>query len=149
MTRPATLDDLPAIVDLKLQMFEEAGMAEMLADDVYELVLSRYHALYECGIAQHFVVEQEGRIIACTGAFLKEDLPYCFYRRPVYGFIGDVYTLPEYRRRGYARQLATDAVYWLKSHGVEMIRLLTTPQARSLYTSLGFQPGDEMVLKLG
>ncbi len=111
-------------------------------------VLKSYQALYAVGTARHFLVEVDGQTVACTGAFLKEDLPYCFYRRSFYGFIGDVYTLPGYRRRGYAERLAIEAIDWLKGHGVEMIRLLATPQARSLYVRLGFEPTDEMVLRL-
>jgi GNAT superfamily N-acetyltransferase len=148
MPRCTRADELPAIVSLKLRMFAEAGMAELLAEDVSDRVLTVYRACYAQGTAQHFVIETDRRIVSCTGAFLKDDLPYCFYRQPVYGFIGDVYTLPEYRRRGYARQLTDEAIRWLKSHGVEMIRLLATPHARPLYVSLGFQPSDEMVLRL-
>jgi hypothetical protein len=36
----------------------------------------------------------------------------------------------------------------LKAQGVEVIRLLATPQAHSLYAKLGFQPTDEMALSL-
>jgi GNAT superfamily N-acetyltransferase len=148
MTRPADLDDLPAIVGLKLRMFGEGGLAGLLAEDANERVLTAYKAGYANGTAQHFIIEQDSCIVACVGAFLKDDLPYCFFRRPVYGFIGDVYTHPEYRRRGYARQLTHDAIQWLKRQGVEMVRLLASPQARPLYTALGFQPTDEMVLLL-
>jgi GNAT superfamily N-acetyltransferase len=148
MTRPAITNELPAIVSLKLRMYSEAGLAELLAEDAYDRILTVYKACYARGTAQHFVVERDGNIVSCTGAFLKEDLPYCFYRQPVYGFIGDVYTHPDYRRRDYVRQLAVQAIDWLRSQGVEMIRLLATSQARPLYTALGFQPSDEMVLKL-
>jgi GNAT superfamily N-acetyltransferase len=146
MTRAASVDDLPAIVRLKLLMIGEAGLAHLFAEDVSVRALTRYTALYAAGAAQHFVVEQDERIIACVGAFLKDDLPFCFHRPPAYGFIGDVYTEPEHRRRGYARQLTLEAIHWLRSQGAQMIRLLATPQARPLYEEMGFQPSDEMVL---
>src|SRR5713226_5058735 len=146
MTRTASVDDLPALVRFKLRMIEEAGLAHLFAADVTARALTRYAALYAAGTAQHFVVEQDERIIACAGAFLKDDLPFCFHRPPVYGFIGDVYTDPEHRRQGYARQLTLKAIDWLRSRDVQMIRLMSTPQARPLYEELGFQPSDEMVL---
>jgi GNAT superfamily N-acetyltransferase len=148
MIRPADGADLPTIVDLKLRMFEEAGMAGSLAEDAYERVLKSCRARYAERAVMHFLVEVDGQIVACTGAFLKDDLPYCFCRRSIYGFIGDVYTRPAYRRRGYAARLAVEAIDWLKGQGVEMIRLLATPQARSLYVKLGFEPTDEMVLRV-
>jgi GNAT superfamily N-acetyltransferase len=148
MIRTASVDDLPVIVRLKLLMIEEAGLANLFAEDVSTRALTRYAALYAAGTAQHFIVEQDTRIIACAGAFLKDDLPFCFHRPPVYGFIGDVYTEPAHRRQGYARQLTLKAIDWLRSQGVQMIRLLATPEARPLYTALGFESSDEMVLRL-
>jgi GNAT superfamily N-acetyltransferase len=148
MIRTATTDDLPAVVRLKIKMIEEASLAELFARDVSEQALTRYAALYAAGTAQHFVIEQDSTIVACAGAFLKDDLPFCFHRPPVYGFIGDVYTDTSHRRRGYARQLTFEAIDWLKERGVVMIRLLATPQARPLYAGMGFQPSDEMVLRL-
>jgi GNAT superfamily N-acetyltransferase len=148
MIRRADEADLRTIVDLKLRMFEEAGMAGLLAEDAYQRVLRHYHLLYLAGSAVHFLMEVEGQIVACSGAFLKDDLPYCFYRQPTYGFLGDVYTRPAYRRQGYARQLTTKAIDWLNGRGVEMIRLLATPPAQALYVKLGFEPSGEMILRL-
>ncbi len=148
MTRRAGIHDLPAIVNMKVLMFDELGMADLLLDGANDRVLGVYKVLYEEGKAQHFVVEEDGEIVACSGAFLKDDIPYCFFGKPFYGFIGDVYTYPEYRRRGHARQLTVEAINWLKEQGVEKVRLLAISSVRPLYEELGFQPTDEMVLFL-
>jgi GNAT superfamily N-acetyltransferase len=145
--RAAGTADLPVIVRLKLAMFAETGRVHVLAPDAYERMLEIYCALYERKLARHFVIQQEGQIVACAGAFLKDDLPFCFYRVPVYGFIGDVYTLPQYRRGGCAQRLVTEAIDWLRRQGVEVVRLVATPQGRNLYTRLGFQPADDMMLR--
>lgn len=146
--RSAAAEDLPAIVQLKLRMIEEAGLADLFASDIAEQVLSCYAALYAAGTARHSIVEQESEIIACAGAFLKNDLPFCFHRTPIYGFIGDVYTDPSHRRLGHARRLTLAAIRWLKDQGAATIRLLATSEARPLYEEFGFQPSDELVLRL-
>jgi GNAT superfamily N-acetyltransferase len=146
--RAAATADLPVIVRMKLAMFAETGRVHVLAPDAYERILETYCALYERKRGRHFVIEQKGQIVACAGAFLKDDLPFCFYRMPVYGFIGDVYTLPQYRRGGCGQRLVTEAIDWLRRQGVEVVRLVATPQGRALYTRLGFQPTDEMMLSL-
>jgi GNAT superfamily N-acetyltransferase len=145
--RAALTADLPLIVRLKLTMFAETGRVHVLAPDAYERMLESYCDLYERRRARHFVIEQDGRVVACAGAFLKDDLPFCFYRVPVYGFIGDVYTLPQYRRGGCAERLVTEAIDWLRRQGVEVVRLVATPQGRGLYSRLGFQPADDMMLR--
>lgn len=143
----ASIEDLPRIVEMKLAMFEESGHARLLASNAKSIVLNDYLNLYENNRAIHLVVRSESRIIACAGAFLKNDLPFCYFDPPEYGFLGDVYTELEFRGRGVATRLSTDAVNWLKSHNVRMVRLLATDAASSIYAALGFKPTDEMALE--
>lgn len=84
--------------------------------------------------------------MACAGAFIKEDIPYCFFKDPQYGFIGDVYVDPRFRRKGYAKCLTNQALNWLDEKDVRTIRLLASDHARKLYQSLGFEETDQMIL---
>ncbi len=81
-----------------------------------------------------------------VGPFLKSDLPFRYYKTPTYGFIGDVYTRPGYRGRGYAKRLSQHVLAWLQARGVRMVRLLASEAGRPLYEALGFHPSGEMVL---
>lgn len=143
---PAAADDLPRIVEMKLAMFDESGHASLLAPGAGELILSDYKHLYAVGKAQHFLVRSGGGAIACAGAFLKSDVPFRYFRLPSYGFVGDVYTEPNFRGQGYAKLLSESVLLWLRSRGVRMVRLLASEAGRSLYGKLGFVPSDEMVL---
>jgi GNAT superfamily N-acetyltransferase len=125
-------------------MFRESGHAQLLAPDAYDLVLSDYLEMYRTGQALHFVAGS-GAIVAMAGAFLKSDIPYRYFVRPTYGFIGDVYTESSFRRRGVARVLNDAALAWLRSKGVMTVRLLASVAGRPLYEKLGFVPSDEMV----
>lgn len=146
--RPAIMQDLPRIVELKLAMFAEAGLADLLAKDAQEKVLADYYHLYEENKALHYLFADDDIVVAMAGAFLKSDLPFRYYKTPVYGFLGDVYTQPSYRHQGLAKHLNKQALTWLHAQGVTMVRLLATNAARPIYESLGFQPSDEMVLHL-
>lgn len=99
--RIATVSELPEIADLKLKMFQEVGMEQILMDGFIDEVINRYGQMYESRTACHFVIESHGQIVACAGAFIKDDMPYCFYReQKKYAFIGDVYVCPDHRRKG-------------------------------------------------
>lgn len=87
MIRIANEKDIKKIVEMKLKMFEESGYLHLLSKNASSDILSKYYSLYKEGTAQHFVVEDKNGIIACAGAFLKNDLPYCFYSEQVYGFV--------------------------------------------------------------
>ena len=129
-------------------MFEDSGHINLLCNDAKSLFKSEYTKMYSEHKAIHFVEEVEGKIVSCAGAFIKNDIPYCFYSNPFYGFIGDVYTLPEYRKNGYATKLTNNAINWLREKGVGRVSLLASDQARDIYIKIGFQPTDEMVMFL-
>ncbi|REE94543.1 N-acetylglutamate synthase-like GNAT family acetyltransferase [Paenibacillus taihuensis] len=148
MIRQATLDEIKTIVELKIRMFEEAGIKHYLKAHAESSVYDKYCEMYRNFLGIHFVMEEEGRIVACAGAFLKSDIPYCFYEPDQYGFIGDIYVMPEYRKRGFARRLTEETIGWLQACGVKTIRLLASPDGRHLYETMGFKPTHEMELKL-
>lgn len=141
----ATTTDIRQLVAMKLTMFAESGHADLLANNAKELIEADYVALYKSERAQHFVAKSGAEIVSCTGAFLKSELPFRYFRQPLQGFIGDVYTYPSYRGRGLASQLARIAMDWLTCHGAPMIRLLASDMGRPIYEKLGFQASDEMV----
>jgi predicted GNAT family acetyltransferase len=72
-------------------------------------------------------------------------LPFRYFQSPTYGFIGDVYTEIQFRSLGIATRLSQDAMLWLQSKEIKMVRLLASETGRSIYEKLGFVPTDEMV----
>jgi len=61
------------------------------------------------------------------------------------GEIGDLYVLPECRRRGLARRLVTHAKEWCRAHGCSAVSVTITPtgerhhQLSGFYNRLGFE----------
>jgi GNAT superfamily N-acetyltransferase len=60
----------------------------------------------------------------------------------------NVYTNPEHRRRGIARQLMQTMIAWCKQDGFARVTLHASDDGRHLYESLGFEPSNEMRLNL-
>lgn len=144
----ASIEDLPRIVEMKIAMFYEAGHGDLLTSDAESIVLRDYVRLYEKNLACHFVARDRQTLVASVGAFVKSDLPFRYFEPPQYGFLGDVYTENRYRGIGIATRLSTNALNWLKSRNIKMVRLFASEAARPIYESLGFRNTDEMVLQL-
>ena len=102
--------------------------------------------MYTASIARHFLAKSGATIVGCAGAFLKEDIPFRYFKTSRYGFIGDVYTNPANRGSGIASRLSADALAWLRSQNIGMVRLLASDAGRPIYSRLGFTSSDEMVL---
>ncbi len=145
----ANSSDLERIVHLKMAMFKEAGIEHLLHEDSRDRIYQDYREMYSNNDAIHYAIRVDGIIVSIAGAFIKSDIPYRYFKNSEYGFIGDVYTVSEFRRNGLATRLTGSALAWLENRSVTSVRLLAAPAAKSIYTKLGFKRSDEMVLDIG
>ena len=142
--------ELPVALNFRYRMVEECGMAPLLADDWRELTQALYAESYRAGTIAHFGWRENGVIVATAGVMIRDDFPMNTLKPRRYGWIMDVYVLPEHRRRGHARRLTQETLAWLRAKGVVFARLVASEQAKQarLYEKLGFAFANEMRLKL-
>jgi len=77
-----------------------------------------------------FAIDADGQLVA-TATLL------CYGKR--LAWIGMVLTKPEYRSRGFARALVTQALEAADSQGIRTVKLDATEYGRPLYESVGFE----------
>lgn len=143
----SSLTDIGCIVNLKIEMFREFGYDSYLAENAHDMIVEDYCRMYEEGLAIHFLAKVDSSIVGMAGAFIKSDIPFRYFSEGHYGFIGDVYTMPSYRKQGVSMKLNQDALIWLEHYGVSIVRLLASDAGRPIYERLGFSPDVDMVLK--
>jgi GNAT superfamily N-acetyltransferase len=59
----------------------------------------------------------------------------------------NVYTEPEFRKRGIARQIMQTVLVWLRERGLRSVNLHASAEGRPLYEQLGFEATNEMRLR--
>ncbi|MBK8477292.1 MAG: GNAT family N-acetyltransferase [Opitutaceae bacterium] len=150
MIEQLTEDDLPLVLDFRYRMMEECGMTPLLAEDWRELTHRIYAEGYRLGTIAHFGWREGGRIVATAGVMIRDDFPANTLKPRRYGWIMDVFVLPENRRGGHARRLTEATLAWLRGKGVVFARLVASEQAKraGLYEKLGFTFSNEMRLRL-
>jgi len=67
---------------------------------------------------------------------------------PRRAYVLNVYTYPEFRRRGLAKQLMQVVINACRQDGFRAIWLHASEHGRPIYSSLGFEPTNEMKLVL-
>lgn len=141
---------LPLVLDYRFKMMAESGMSELLAPDWRDLTAQLYGRGQDDGTCAHFGWREDGRVVAIAGALIRNDFPAHTFRNRRYGWIMDVYVLPEFRRRGIARHLTGRTLEWLRGKGVTYVKLYASAQAKSakLYEPFGFAPTNEMAMQL-
>jgi GNAT superfamily N-acetyltransferase len=152
--RLAEFADIPALALFRRLMFEDMYVAEQRDFDpeelyVMEAVFSE-HMRARLGDEMHaWVITIDGHVAACAAVSVLPTVPAPGRLDMRMALLHNVHTLPEFRRRGFARQLVETAVAWCRKEGFGRLTLNASAAGRPLYESLGFRPTNQMSLKLG
>lgn len=141
--RRAQLDDLSAIVELRLALlreYKDHPLYGNLRPDVEE----RAHHLYRTQLTSThdtiFVAEIDGRIVGVMRCVDTPSSPLFFPER--YCYVSSVYVRPADRRKGVLRALLAAADRWCDEHGIVEMRLhnsATAAVAEQAWSALGFE----------
>jgi len=149
LIREATTDDVPEILRQRRGMYLDMGyedspaLAGMLSTCEPYLRQALANGSFRGWLAlrgEHFV--GGGAIVISPWPSHPYDLE-C--RRAT---ILNVYVDPEFRRRGIARQLMRIMIDWCRQQKFAAVYLHASKDGRHLYQSLGFEPTNEMKLKI-
>ena len=84
-------------------------------------------------------VEEDGRLVSGGAGWLQEHLPSPYQVDPRRGHIASMSTEPEWRRRGYARDVFGALMDWFAAAGIPRVDLRATDDGRALYEEFGFR----------
>jgi GNAT superfamily N-acetyltransferase len=154
--RVATASDLELISWHRAQMFRDMGeLTAGLFESFRTQSLQSLQRMFEQKNYLGWLASsqnQPAKIIAGAGALLRETPPHpepnangkidiVSGRQAV---IVNVYTEPEWRRRGLAALLMKTIIDWTREQGIESVVLHSSDQGRGVYERLGFVPTSEM-----
>jgi len=143
--RPATFEDVDALVRHRIGMFTDMGVPldTGALDAAFRVWLAETMA---AGVYRAWVTEVTGEIsgrasaaiVAGGGITILPWPPGPQYMGSRLAFVYNVYTEPAHRRRGLARAIM-DAIHtWCREAGVSSVALNASPEGRPLYEALGY-----------
>ena len=130
---------METIADYRLALFVEAGtMPEgtdtaVLRRAVISYIYERLEKDFWC-----WVCCEDDRIIGTAAACIYEKPPAAVNLTGIEGYIINVYTHPDYRRQGVAREILVVILDWFRKRGIRRVRLHSTLHGTPIYKSLGF-----------
>jgi GNAT superfamily N-acetyltransferase len=150
--RPATPKDAAIISWHRARMFQDMGLiSETAFENLRAKVQPRIREWLESGEYLGWLASSADKpdvIIAGAGVYVQKTLP-----RPLsQSTVGDgrqvtivnVFTEPEWRKRGVARLLLQEIIKWSRTQTLDRFVLHASEHGRSLYEKLGFVPNNEM-----
>ena len=149
--RKASADDLELLVETRLEVLRAANGLAADADmgEVEEQSREYYRKALRNGTHTAYLVFDGGQFAGAGGVSYYRVMPT--YRNPGgrKAYIMNMYTRPEYRRKGIAYHTLDLLVADAREKGITFISLEATAQGRPLYAKYGFIPmNDEMILPL-
>jgi GNAT superfamily N-acetyltransferase len=138
--RLATLDDVDALVSLRLVFLEEVGSVRS-GDDCGELGAAIRDYLVRkmpTGEFLAWVAEGEDGIVGTSGVTLFERPPNGANVAGIEAYLSNMYTVPNRRGKGIGTALVEAVVAHLKETRARRIWLHATEEGRPLYEKAGF-----------
>jgi len=148
--RPATADDIPEIVRQRRLMFEDMRVGELDSLDRMEKASLSYlqQTMAQGAYLGWLAMDGSREIAGGVGILLQSSPPRPWEVQHRRAYLLNLYVYPKHRRRGIARRLVETSVGWCREEGYATVSLHASEVGRNLYASLGFQPTNEMRLKL-
>jgi len=148
--REAGVEDLKDILHHRRAMFEEMGFQDTAVLDRVESLSREYFSeALRSGKYRGWIAEElNGQIVGGGGIVLADWPGYPGENHAARAWIVNMYTEPGARRRGVAKRLMQAMIEWCRIKGFRAVSLHASSAGRPLYETMGFQPTNEMTLKL-
>jgi ribosomal protein S18 acetylase RimI-like enzyme len=150
--RPATPDDADELVRLRAVMLAPFGDPRTWNEDwcaPARSTLRRRLTGPDSSMAA-YVVDQPGGggLASCAVGIIEERLGNPTNPSGLVGYVFNVATSPEFRRRGYARACMEGLLSWFRARDVGVVDLRASAEGEPLYADLGFRRTPDPAMRL-
>jgi len=142
--RAAAAEDLPELLRLAREFYDEDGFATSDAD-----LERNFRALLAAPSAHTVLAVRDG-----AGVGFALTTSQLVLESGLVAELQDLYVLPAHRRKGVAGLLVDDSIRWAKSQGASQVEVVVAPNGRDVghlftyYAALGFQDEGRRLLSL-
>lgn len=140
-------DDLETFINMRITQLREEGATEKL--NLIPALMDYYHRHMADGTFVSWLAVDGDKIIGTSGMSFVEKPPYFSCPSGKIGLLSSMYTDPDYRRRGIAKELLRRVVEEARNYGCGSVQITASDMGVLLYTDFGFvKNGNFMQYKL-
>ena len=139
--------ELDVFIEMRINQLREEGAKEDI--DLKPALLDYYKRHMKDGTFVSWLALDGNNIIGTSGMSFVEKPPYFGCPSGKIGLLSSVFTNPNYRRNGIAKELLSRIVNEAKQYGCGTIQITASDMGVKLYTDFGFEhKGNFMQYKL-
>ena len=145
--RRLTERELETFIEMRIHQLREEGAKENI--DLRPALLDYYKRHMADGTFVSWLAFDGDKIIGTSGMSFVEKPPYFGCPSGKMGLLSSMFTNPEYRRRGIAKELLSRVVKDAKAYGCGTVQITASDMGVKLYADFGFvHNGNFMQYKL-
>ena len=145
--RKLTEKELETFIGMRIRQLREEGATEDI--DLVPALRDYYHRHMADGTFVSWLAMDGDRIVGTSGMSFVEKPPYFGCPSGKIGLLSSMFTEPEYRRRGIAKELLSRVVDEAKAYGCGTLQITASDMVVHLDTDFGFvKNGNFMQYKL-
>lgn len=142
-----TEKELPTFIEMRINQLREEGATEDI--DLRPALKDYYNRHMADGTFVSWLAMDGNKIVGTSGMSFVEKPPYFGCPSGKMGLLSSMFTNPDYRRMGIAKELLTRVVNEAKAYGCGTVQITASDMGVHLYTDFGFvKNGNFMQYKL-
>lgn len=135
-----TEEELDIFIDMRIQQLREEGATEEI--DLAPELKAYYNRHMADGTFVSWLALDGDRIIGTSGMSFVERPPIFSSPNGKLGILSSMYTNPDYRRKGIAKELLARVVNEAKEYGCGSVQITASDMGVKLYTAFGFKHNE-------
>ena len=134
--RKLTEKDLETFISMRINQLREEGATDEM--DLSPALMDYYQRHLANGTFVSWLALDGDKIIGTSGMSFVEKPPYFGCPTGRIGLLSSMYTNPDYRRQGIARELLRRVVEEARAYGCGMVQITASDMGVLLYSDFGF-----------
>ena len=134
--RKLTENDLETFINMRINQLREEGATDEM--DLSPALMDYYQRHLANGTFVSWLALDGDKIIGTSGMSFVEKPPYFGCPTGRIGLLSSMYTNPDYRRQGIARELLRRVVEEARAYGCGTVQITASDMGVLLYSDFGF-----------
>ena len=134
--RKLTSEDLDTFIQMRIKQLREEGAKEEI--DLEPPLRDYYERHMADGTFVSWLAVDGEKIIGTSGMSFVEKPPYFGCPSGIIGLLSSMFTDPQYRRRGIAKELLARVIDEARKYGCGTVQITASDMGVLLYTDFGF-----------
>ena len=131
-----TKKELDTFIQMRIRQLREEGATEDI--DLVPALQDYYNRRMSDGTFVSWLAMDGDRIVGTSGMSFVEKPPYFGCPSGKMGLLSSMFTDPEYRRKGIAKELLSRVVEEARAYGCGTVHITASDMGVLLYTDFGF-----------